>query len=286
MKMKKKSSGGGSNWMDTYGDMVTLLLCFFVLLYSISSIDQDKWIKLVQSFNPEAIPSQTEIIDGTKGQISDEEGGPTQEEIDQSIQQLYEKMLTFVQQQGAGDNISVTKGDGYIFISLDNAVFFDGDSHVLRQEGKAVLDDVGMILADSADAIDEIRILGHTAQAVADRPNNVMADRMLASNRATVVLVYLQEQNFIDPARLVSMGYGQWRPKSGNEDPDERARNRRVELIVSARNIENGLQDSIARYYTDAGIAPPQNQDITSQDDPTPLSDTTGQSDSSIQDTN
>ena len=41
---KKKSGGGGANWMDTYGDMVTLLLCFFVLLYSISSIDEQKWM--------------------------------------------------------------------------------------------------------------------------------------------------------------------------------------------------------------------------------------------------
>ena len=39
---KKSGGGGGANWMDTYGDMVTLLLCFFVLLYSISSIDQTK----------------------------------------------------------------------------------------------------------------------------------------------------------------------------------------------------------------------------------------------------
>ena len=41
---KKSSGGGGANWMDTYGDMVTLLLCFFVLLYSISTIDQDKCV--------------------------------------------------------------------------------------------------------------------------------------------------------------------------------------------------------------------------------------------------
>ncbi len=45
---KKSGGGGGANWMDTYGDMVTLLLCFFVLLYSISTVDQNKWILLVQ----------------------------------------------------------------------------------------------------------------------------------------------------------------------------------------------------------------------------------------------
>ena len=38
---KKKSGGGGANWMDTYGDMVTLLLCFFVMLYSMSTLDKE-----------------------------------------------------------------------------------------------------------------------------------------------------------------------------------------------------------------------------------------------------
>ena len=47
--MRKKRSGGGANWMDTYGDMVTLLLCFFVMLYSMSTLDQEKWIALVES---------------------------------------------------------------------------------------------------------------------------------------------------------------------------------------------------------------------------------------------
>ena len=52
---KKSSGGGGANWMDTYGDMVTLLLCFFVLLYSMSSIDEAKWKIIVQSFNPSIV---------------------------------------------------------------------------------------------------------------------------------------------------------------------------------------------------------------------------------------
>ena len=51
---KKKGGGGGANWMDTYGDMVTLLLCFFVLLYSMSTISEEKWMLIVQSFNKDA----------------------------------------------------------------------------------------------------------------------------------------------------------------------------------------------------------------------------------------
>ena len=55
---KKSSGGGGANWMDTYGDMVTLLLCFFVLLYSMSSIDTQKWEWIVQQFNKDYNPGQ------------------------------------------------------------------------------------------------------------------------------------------------------------------------------------------------------------------------------------
>ncbi|MCI8454014.1 MAG: hypothetical protein HFE84_05300, partial [Lachnospiraceae bacterium] len=54
MKKREKKAEGGASWMDTYGDMVTLLLCFFVLLYSISSTDQVKWENLVKSLNPNA----------------------------------------------------------------------------------------------------------------------------------------------------------------------------------------------------------------------------------------
>ena len=62
---KKKSGGGGANWMDTYGDMVTLLLCFFVMLYSMSRMDENKWIALVQSFNPDyAVDEPSQIVVG------------------------------------------------------------------------------------------------------------------------------------------------------------------------------------------------------------------------------
>lgn len=249
--------------MDTYGDMVTLLLCFFVLLYSMSTIDQQKWVQLVQSFNPDAIHEVTEM-QGNNGQIADpttpadgEQAELSQAQIIASIEQLYQDLKAYVAQQGAAENISVTKGDGYVFISFNDAVFFDGDSHVLRQDGKDVLKDVGVIIGKASRAIDELRVLGHTAQGDPRKPNNPTTDRFLSSNRAAGVLVYLQEMDILDPARMISMGYGQFRPVAENDTREGRAKNRRVELIVTGKDLTSALGDQIEQYYTERGTEPP-----------------------------
>ena len=248
MNIKKKSGSGGANWMDTYGDMVTLLLCFFVMLYSMSNLDKDKWIALVQSFNPDA-----EIQTTVQGGTGSAEPEMTQQEVDQDLEQLYQAMQQYVQDNNLTGQISISKGNGYVFVSFDDTVFFNGDSYTLLPAGQAVLDQVAASIGQVSDSIDEIRVLGHTAQATADRPNDVTADRFLASNRATVVTVYLQEKNVIDPARLVSVGYGQWRPVSSNATPEERAGNRRVELIVTGIQVDSEAGDNITQYYTMRG---------------------------------
>ena len=61
MKRRRKG-GGGANWQDTYGDMVTLLLCFFVLLYSMSTINETKWAMIVQSFKRETTRLVRELV--------------------------------------------------------------------------------------------------------------------------------------------------------------------------------------------------------------------------------
>jgi chemotaxis protein MotB len=273
--LKKKKSSGGANWMDTYGDMVTLLLCFFVLLYSMSTLDQQKWTALVRSFNPDAIPEVTETT-GNNGPVA-EPTDPSSEldaqDVKASIEKLYQDIQDYINQQGAQNNVSVTKGDGYVFISLNNTVFFNGDSYVLREEGKHVLNDLGAIFGHVSASIDEVRILGHTAQATANDLNDPTVDRFLASNRAAVVLVYLQEMNILDPARLISVGYGQWRPISSNDTSQTRAKNRRVEIIITGKNVENKLGDSITQYYTVSGTTPPTDGEATANQ--TTGSDTT-----------
>ena len=260
MAIKKKSGGGGggANWMDTYGDMVTLLLCFFVLLYSMSTISEDKWKAIVQSFNPNSIEAPTMIDGGNEGPLADPTEGAgmdvgnepeiTMEDIDAALEQLFEALQSMAESSGAGEAIEVTRGDGYVFVSFADAVFFDGDSAVLRADGQAILDLVIDAINPAVPYIDELRVMGHTAQARPDRPNDPEGDRRLASNRAVNVVIYIQKKCDIDPARLIGVGYGQWRPVDSNETAQTRAHNRRVELLITGRDIENKLGDALEQY--------------------------------------
>ncbi len=159
MKRRKSSSGGGSNWMDTYGDMVTLLLCFFVLLYSMSNISQEKWQAIVQSFNPYATETPTETS-GSDGPVADpsEDGtgldkGLSPEEVEAQMLDLYEALKDYVDREGAQDSISVTMGDGKVFISFNQTVFFDGNSSVLREDAYPILNYVSVLFSEASQAI-------------------------------------------------------------------------------------------------------------------------------------
>ena len=130
MKRKKKE-GGGANWMDTYGDLVTLLLCFFVLLYSISTIDQAKWIQIVKSFNPDA-KEVSQIADNPDIDANDEvPGGVDTEDIDMDeFDELFESLKKAVQEAGLDGEVELFKGEGYTFITYRDNVFFDCDSSI------------------------------------------------------------------------------------------------------------------------------------------------------------
>lgn len=266
--MKKRKSGGGANWMDTYGDMVTLLLCFFVLLYSMSTISEEKWQALVMSFNPEATPEVTETT-GNEGPVADKleedeetsSGVMTQAQVDETMNQLYEQIQNMVAENAnldENENISVFKDGGKVYISFNQTVFFDGYSSELRKESHEVLDQVSEILDSCAPAIEEVQVLGHTAQVSGTKDDNPRVDRTLSSQRATNVVIYVQEQaKVLDPARLLSVGAGKWRPVASNDTAEGRAKNRRVEMIISGRDLENELQSgSIQEFNTGTGNPP------------------------------
>ena len=138
MKRKRNKQEEGGRWMDTYGDMVTLLLCFFVLLYAMSSVDQVKWENLVKSLNPNAekvsqVVTDTELAEGT-------EEVPGNTDADQRFEAIYDNIKNEMKKLGVASDVELVKGDDYQFISYKDKVFFDGDSPVITKEGQRVLD--------------------------------------------------------------------------------------------------------------------------------------------------
>lgn len=243
-RKKPEESGGGPNWLDTYADMVTLLLTFFVLLFSISSVDAQKWEIIVRSFSGQLesdsqfVVSDDELDPGDGTLAGQEDKLPEQlienpEDV-QEFDDLYKYLQNYIQQNNLESDISLYNGDGYTFIIFRNNIFFDGDSSVLKNEGKGILDAFTAAMTNISDQVGKISCEGHTARA-ADQttPNSVIADRRLSSDRAVNVLCYVQQKNIIAPEKLVSTGHGEFKPIVPHDGTEQtRQRNRRVELCI------------------------------------------------------
>lgn len=262
-KKREKRADNSPNWMDTYGDMITLVLCFFVMLVSSMDTNQQKWKILVQSLNPDAT-EVSQIVDQQAENPGEYEvpGGADMPEITEDITQtLYYTLQKYIEQNNLSSQVNIGMGDGYEFITFDSTVFFAPNSYDILPTGKQVLDGFANILQPIADDIDEVRILGHTSQASADAAYDLHNDRFLASNRADAVLLYLQDKNIIDPAKLVSVGYGQYRPIAGFDTAEGRSKNRRVEMII--KTAKPGEESAIDEYYSTREAKQPGEEMVT-----------------------
>ena len=245
MKRRKRAESG-ANWMDTYGDMVTLLLCFFVLLYTISSVDQNKFENLIASMNPDAV-KEAQAEGGSNGSSEGGMGvGVSAPGPDEDFSAIADNLEKEMENLGVNAEIEIVQKDGYHFISYQDEVFFYGDSAEISRNGKKVLDGFCKAIGKSASHIKEIRVLGHTTQIHAEKANNVQKDRMLAAERSANVVIYIQNKKVIDPSRLVSVGYGQFKPVASVKTQKGRERNRRAEIIITDKA---GDEKDASDYY-------------------------------------
>lgn len=246
MKRNRNKQEEGGSWMDTYGDMVTLLLCFFVLLYAMSSVDQIKWENLVRSLNPNAEEVSQVVTDTDLPAGNDDVPGNT--DADQEFEAIYENIKAEMEKLGVAADVDIVQGDGYQFISYKDRVFFDGDSPVLTREGQRVLDGLCRAIRPSAATIKELRVLGHTSQETPDEPNNVETDRQLAALRSANVVIYIQNKNILEPSKLVDCGYGQFHPIATFDTAEGREQNRRAEILITE---EGSTQNDLTDYYNE-----------------------------------
>jgi chemotaxis protein MotB len=273
-RRKPDDGGGGPNWLDTYADMVTLMLTFFVMLFAMSSMDSSKWKKLVQAFSSNRQAAQTVQQAATQDTastvldqsftVSDQSDGEGQggagtdtasDSGKMDFDDLFEYINNYVKQQNLESSVAVHKGDGYTFITFQNSIFFSGDSAVLHDEGKQILDYLCEGLRQVADDVGEMRFYGHTARADDQKtPESLAFDRKLSTDRASNVLLYVQYKNIIDPKKMVAEGYGEYRPLVPHDGTEAtRIKNRRVDIYIARSGTANKTLDEIYEEINPSG---------------------------------
>lgn len=229
-KKKEESSPGAPLWLVTYGDMVTLVLTFFVLLFSMSSIDVQKFELMILSFKGaigfmpggKAVQEDSAIFGGQPSQHAGESPRVTPE-----IQQIARNLRNYLRTEGLDKEIVVRIDQRGVTVSLSDQFLFESGRAEIKPEGMRVLFKIAEFIKDSVPAV---AVEGHT-DGVPLRGGIYRDNWGLSAARAAAVASYLQERAGFDPLKLQAVGYGPNRPLVPNDTPEHRALNRRVDLV-------------------------------------------------------
>lgn len=210
--------------MTTYSDMVTLLLAFFVLLFSMSSLDIHKFQAILEAFR-----GSLGVLDG--GMSINTDIGLQSYSADIAIEQLHQlqsELKDFLEFEGLNNTVMLEMEERGLIIRFADQVFFDLGKADLKPEAVRILDHLGPLLKDLPNPI---RIEGHTDNLPIKSPQ-FPSNWELSTYRATSVIRYLVEALGFDPDRLSAAGYGEYRPIADNNSAENRALNRRVDLTI------------------------------------------------------
>lgn len=136
MQRKKPAGdgGGGDSWLNTYADMVTLLLTFFAVLLSMSSVNQVKFNAFIRSFSNLPQEEINEIIEnaGLNEEDIEDPADPLPSEVEQAMTELYEKLMEYVKENNMEETVSIDKVDDVIYVRFESSLFFEqiGRAHV------------------------------------------------------------------------------------------------------------------------------------------------------------
>jgi chemotaxis protein MotB len=250
---------GAPAWQSTFADLMNLLLCFFVLLFSMSTVDAQKFEEVVASFNQTFsifTAGATAIGDGIlisngvsqlneldqyinstgkmdNGEIVSEDVAAAQAALEQAkieeAEELAEKVQEAIDEQNMDEAIDVDFTAQYVQLTLKGALLFDSGKTDLKEEALPVLDQVGVILQKYAEGTIEIE--GHTDNVPMSGAKYSNNDE-LSSGRALSVFNYLLSVTDLNPANIKHSGRGEYVPIADNSTAEGRAKNRRVEIKI------------------------------------------------------
>ncbi|SFC40537.1 chemotaxis protein MotB [Alkalibacterium subtropicum] len=250
-KRKKAAQAGSPAWMATYSDLMSLLLTFFILLFSMSVVSEERFREVAESLRMALIGSSSDAIldhsgnsdgdyafeeygdlsefeDVDAGDLEPVESVMLQDTVPEEVLDLYETVTNYMQVEGLESDITLSRDQEGVYIDIQEAILFDPGSATLKTSGRETIGS----LAGLFDLFDnEIIVEGYTD----DIP---MSNRRFPSNwelsveRAVSVLRYLSEEYSVEPTRLSARGYGEHHPVVPNDSRENRAQNRRVNIVI------------------------------------------------------
>lgn len=236
---------GSPHWMTTFSDMVTLLLVFFVLMYSLSVLDVEKFKAFITSFQgvgilemgPSPLQGQGPAEETVTSVVPQEQAMLAMLEQEQRIQNeimgVYSELQSYLQETGLNDMVTISYEDRGVAINIGEQILFDTGKANLRPEALGLLDR----LAEFFQRIPyQVSIEGHTDS----RPINTVefpSNWELSSARAARVVRYLTTAHALEPSRFAAVGFGEFRPVAPNDTEENMQANRRVVMVIHVRDV-------------------------------------------------
>ncbi len=224
-----------ATWLVTYADLMTMLLVFFILLYTLASFEKEKYRKAVEDIKVQVEQGQnliglTELMEipetaDTRISIEDITG------LRSRTRSLFENLRRFSRKSYQRDDISTRILDGKVIVTIQGKALFDSGSASLNNAAVSIFDEIIQILKDYPEY--NINIKGHTDDIPISTPI-FPSNWELSAVRATTVLKHLISKG-VDPRKLTATGYGDVMPVVPNTSEENRAQNRRVEFVLEKK---------------------------------------------------
>ncbi|MBW2436679.1 MAG: flagellar motor protein MotB [Deltaproteobacteria bacterium] len=240
-----EQDSNSARWLTTFNDLVTLLMVFFVLLFTMSSVDakkmQDFQFALQSGLGILKAGRNVDISIKTTQPVEDmshiltQAEGTKRSKKDEPLSGLASDAL--IKSLTADFGIKVIPINEGIRLSFEDQILFDfGKAHI-NPDGHALLNRVAKVIQKRQDAV---RVEGHTDN-IPIRTPRFPSNWELSVARAVNVVKYFVELGNIDPRRLSAVGYGESRPLVANDTPANRMQNRRVEILL----LTEGKQENV-----------------------------------------
>ena len=265
-KRKKVEEGpkGSPAWMTTFSDLMNLLLCFFVLLFSMSTVDAQKFQQVVASLQSSfsVLPlggstvgdgqmvgsgiSQLKELDvyfneamtSTNSNGDEDANGDgesdfvdkyNQAALDES-EEMAEEIQNSLDKVGLGELVNVEFNEHHVLLTLNGTLLFEPGKAELQKEAEPIINKIAQILEKYDKNIIEVE--GHTDNVPLGEKNKYENNDILSTLRALNVADFIKSVSDIKPALLKFAGRGEHVPVADNTTAEGRAKNRRVEIKI------------------------------------------------------